>query len=344
MADKTNIEWTDRTWNAIRGCTRVSEGCRNCYAENMAARFSDPGQWGHGLATRKPNRWTGKVVLDEAALLKPLRWKKPRKIFVTSIGDPFHPDVPDEWIDRLFAVMALCPQHTFQLLTKRPERMWEYMNGLKQRAFENDCTTTDYILSHCIDDEWWAGMGRRVPGRLKWPLPNLWLGVSVENQEQADQRIPHLLATPAVVRFLSCEPLLGPINFEGCWVDDPDPRVHINWLERLDWVIVGGESGPAARPMHPDWVRELRDQCNQAQTPFLFKQWGEWAPGETVTRQTGWMPTASWFNDEWRLSEENLATTDNHIDDEPDLYRVGKKAAGRLLDGVDHNGYPGVGK
>jgi len=247
MADKTNIEWTDCTWNAIRGCTRVSGGCRNCYAENMAARFSDPGQWGHGLATRKPNRWTGKVVLDEAALLKPLRWKKPRKIFVTSIGDPFHPDVPDEWLDRLFAVMALCPQHTFQLLTKRPERMWEYLNEyqtpIRICSATVDLATGDLRWNNPAGTDDW------------WPLPNLWLGVSVENQEQADQRIPHLLDTTAAIRFLSCEPLLGQINFEGRFLNHPDPRVHINWLERLDWVIVGGESGPAARPMHPDWVR-----------------------------------------------------------------------------------------
>jgi protein gp37 len=355
--DRTKIEWTDATWNALRGCSRVSEGCRNCYAEKMAARFCGPGLWGHGIANpvATGGRWTGNVVLDEKALLKPLRWRKPRRIFVTSIGDPFHPQVTDDMLDRLFAVMAMCPQHTFQLLTKRPERMQEYLKGIERRAYENDCHPTDFLLTHCIDDAWWKGMGRRVPPKHPWPLPNLWIGVSIENQAAADERISHLLATPAAVRFLSCEPLLGPVDVVrymggnafrcSCGFHNDEAGIvgsgrgawcvecggHVETLPAVKWVIAGGESGPKARPMHPDWVRSLRDQCAAAKVPFLFKQWGEWwackeldccgGPGYSdacVARQHRW--------------DDGCTTS----------LRVGKKAAGRMLDGKGHDGIPGA--
>ena len=249
MADTTKIEWSDSTWNPIGGCTRVSEGCRNCYAEIMAARFSDPGQWGHGLARRvtlpdgtTDHRWTGKMVLHDHRLDQPLRWKKPRRIFVNSTSDLFHENVPDEWIDRVFAVMALAPQHTFQVLTKRPARARDYMLAVGR------CRSWLYES---------PPVAANPSVRWRMPLPNVWLGTSVEDQATADARIPHLLATPAAVRFLSCEPLLGPVT--------PD-------LTRIHWVIVGGESGPGARPMHPDWARGLRDQCEVAGVAFFMKQ------------------------------------------------------------------------
>jgi protein gp37 len=231
MADKTKIEWTDATWNPIRGCTRKSEGCRNCYAEVMAARFSDPGQWGHGLAQRvalpgggTDHRWTGKVELVDAALDLPLRWREPRRIFVNSTSDLFHEKVPDEWIDRVFAVMALAPQHTFQVLTKRPERMREYLTRPVQGPWAGRMHSVD-DAGHVTDatDAWrrvHAEMVKLLPitppkqlnlasemqeehgdGFMpRWPLPNAWLGTSIENQATADDRIPHLLATPAAVR------------------------------------------------------------------------------------------------------------------------------------------------
>jgi len=182
MMDNTKIEWTDATWNPIKGCTRVSEGCRNCYAEGLAARFHKPDQWGHGLT--EGGKWTGKATLDERALMQPLRWKRPRRIFVNSLSDLFHANVPDAWIDRIFTVMALCPQHTFQILTKRPERMREYVSA-KEKRWVLD-------LSHAINVMGDAAVQRADhPGRpfLHWPLPNVWLGVSVENQKASAGRL-----------------------------------------------------------------------------------------------------------------------------------------------------------
>jgi protein gp37 len=280
MADKTGIEWTDATWNPVRGCTRVSEGCRNCYAEVLAARFSDPGQSYHGLATRNPARWTGDVKVIEDAMLLPLRWKRGRRIFVNSTSDLFHEKVAFGDIDRIFAVMALAPQHTFQILTKRPDRMIAYMEPQSGRRSSGL-------------GSWVLKLGYQGPLELlKWPLPNVWLGVSVENQAAADERIPLLLQTPAAKRFLSCEPLLGPIRLDRLTRPTEAAIFSDDCLSgergtfgtqplfgpRVDWVIAGGESGPGARPMHPDWARGLRDQCAAAGVPFFFKQHGEYAP------------------------------------------------------------------
>jgi protein gp37 len=260
----TNIEWADAVWNPIRGCTRVSEGCRHCYAERMAARHLpgmdsplDGAAYAH--MTESGPQWTGKVELIEDKIMEPLSWRKPRRVFVNSMSDLFHERVEDEWIDRIFAVMALARHHTFMVLTKRPRRM--------RRWFES--ITTECMLNAIWSLDTTAG----YPGG--WPLPNVWLGVSVENQRAADGRIPDLLATPAALRFVSCEPLLGPVDLYT-WL----PLLEIERESRgpddryVDWVIVGGESGPGARPMHPDWARHIRDQCLKARVPFFFKQWG----------------------------------------------------------------------
>jgi protein gp37 len=212
MGDKTSIEWTDATWNPITGCSRVSEGCRNCYAEIMAARFSKPGQWGEGLAeivTRpdgvKDHRWTGKLRLNDRALDQPLRWRKPRRIFVNSTSDLFHESVPDEWIDCVFAVMALAPQHTFQVLTKRPERARAYMTSGFGGKFNTYVSDAGHILTHWLSEHDTQDAADRTDfGR---PLPNVWLGTSIEDQATAEARIPHLLATPAAVR---CRPRTRP--------------------------------------------------------------------------------------------------------------------------------------
>lgn len=322
MSDKTKIEWTDATWNPIRGCSRVSEGCRNCYAETVAHRFSGEGQPYEGLIA-KGGQWNGVIKLVEHMLDQPLRWQRPRRIFVNSMSDLFHEGMPDEWIDKIFAVMALCPRHTFQILTKRPERMLEYFS----------------------DAERGLKINRFLPASVSYdePLKNVWLGVSVEDQKTADERIPLLLQTPAAVRWISAEPLLGDISLRfqqdhcdlcggtgflarfpkgkcfNCkgkgkiWITGRSSRLCYS---HIDWVVVGGESGKNARPMHPDWARSLRDQCQQANVPFLFKQWGEFAP--------------NWFND---ADGEKIA-------DSEWMDRMGKKAAGRMLDGRLWDEYP----
>ncbi len=249
MSQKTSIEWTDSTWNPIRGCTRISPGCIHCYAEENTALRSDPGRWGAGYAKRTPDgaRWTGKVELIEKHLEDPLRWRKPRRIFVNSMSDLFHEALSDDDILRVFDVIYrahLTRDHTFQILTKRPNRMRGFCKRLR----------FDYGSLRLSK----ARSNRRS---VAPQLGTMWLGVSVENQRRVDERLPVLITTPAAVRFLSCEPLLE--------------RLDLNrWLAtgKIDWVIVGAESGRRARPMDLDWVRDLRDQCNRNGVHFFFKQ------------------------------------------------------------------------
>ncbi|MCA1973640.1 MAG: phage Gp37/Gp68 family protein, partial [Caenispirillum sp.] len=283
MADRTKIEWTDATWNPIVGCSVVSPGCTNCYAMRLAGTRlkHHPSRAGLTWNTKAGPVWTGDVRLVESAIAQPLRWRRPRHIFVCAHGDLFHPAVPDAWIDRVFAVMALCPQHTFQVLTKRPDRMRPY-------TFDNIGRVADAIMRLRSDKVPVGPLPHLEPGARWWPLPNVWLGVSVEDQAWADERIPVLLDTPAAVRFISAEPLLGPLDLRNWLIGREEHGIDwsrpvgqksgacIGWTPPLDWVIVGGESGPGARPMHPDWARSLRDQCAAAGVPFLFKQWGAW--------------------------------------------------------------------
>lgn len=257
----SKIEWTDVTWNPTRGCSRVSPGCEHCYAERMAHRLNHPGGAYEGLTrlTARGPVWTGDVRLVNDQLEAPLRWRKPRMVFVDSMSDLFHEWVPFEFIDQVFAAMALCPQHTFQVLTKRPERMREYLSPLRVERVERQEETIAPEL-RC-----WP----------EWPLPNVYLGVTAENQDAADARIPLLLDTPAAVRFVSAEPLLGALVLERLgrhWLGPPSQSAGMNY--GLDWVIVGGESGPGARPMDGAWVRSIRDQCTAEVVPFFFKQWG----------------------------------------------------------------------
>jgi protein gp37 len=297
----SKIQWTDEVWNPVRGCTRVSEGCRNCYAERLAAspRLSGPGKAYEGLATHTTNgpRWTGKVQLVEDALTKPLHWKGPRKVFVNSMSDLFHEDVPYSFIDRVFAVMALAPQHQFQILTKRPAVMMKYFAIVTGTDRIGDAVRT-------LNRDGLNPDKRCHPAAAlhQWPLPNVWLGVSVEDQATANERIPNLLVTPATVRFLSCEPLLGSVDLESLDINDWKPfdclGIAIGDTEnKIDWVITGGESGPNARPVHPDWLRSLRDQCARAAVPFFFKQWGEYRPLET---------DAEWDNTDWHRPGYNI--------------------------------------
>lgn len=275
------IEWTDVTWNPVRGCSRVSEGCRNCYAERQAARFSDPGQYAHGFVERTPGgpRWTGRVELVPEKLLEPLSWRKPRRVFVNSMSDLFHEAVPFEAIDRVFGVMALARQHTFQVLTKRPERMREFLNG-PMRA-DRWIALMEWMAEVKPDADI-RDFGLRIEaGKLL--ASNVWLGVSVEDQATADARIPVLLDTPAAVRFVSYEPALGPIDLravrisDGCAEDvlgDGEWRGEPAAPPGIDWVIVGGESGPGARPCELAWIRSVARQCAEAKVACFVKQLG----------------------------------------------------------------------
>lgn len=333
MADKTHIEWTDATWQPITGCSIVSPGCTNCYAMKLAGNRlrHHPSREGLTDVSKAGPIWNGTVRFNEQWLLQPLRWKKSKRIFVCAHGDLFHESVPDEWIDRVFAVMALAPQHTFQVLTKRAERMRQYCTQStapgRQFADIGEIARKNKISSEDIKIAW---------GRLARPLPNAWLGVSAERQQEADERIPLLLRTPAPVRFISAEPLLGPIDLlripGGGAFKSATTAIgaitNTGWHQvGLHWVIVGGESGAGARPMHPDWARSLRDQCVAAGVPFFFKQHGSWAPVDEPASEI--------------QEDEEMRNVGGMLDGQY-MRRMSKAAAGRLLDGVEHNGMPGA--
>jgi protein gp37 len=275
MSGDTKIEWATKVWNPVTGCTKVSEGCRHCYAERVAKRF-----WGE--------RSFNDVRCHDNHLDAPMHWKTPQRVFVNSMSDLFHPDVPDGFIFGAFMRMAKCSQHTFIILTKRPERMHEWII---------DRWMTDYIQ-------------KEVHPELV--LDNVWVGVSVENQKAADERIPVLLKTPAAIRFVSVEPMLGMVDLEAYIGDLFDDSECGKEMPAIDWVICGGESGPNARPVYPEWVRDLRDQCIRSRTPFFFKHWGEY---------------------ECIKSGDSICPV-----------RVGKKRAGRLIDGKEWNEYPEAAK
>lgn len=310
MSETTNIEWTDATWNPIWGCSRVSKGCRHCYAEQIAGRFSGPGKPYEGLVHKvgKEWRWTGELRLAKQVLKQPLHWQKPKRIFVNSMSDLFHEKVSRKWLDQIFAVMALCPHHTFQILTKRPERMLDYISGMLKDSGEIPYYAN---LLGKVRSSWLSDAFQSATSKPLIPMENVWLGVSVEDQDTADERIPLLMQTPAAVRFISAEPLLGPVYLEDCYG------------ENLDWVIAGGESGRDARAMDPFWARLLRDQCIAGDIPFFFKQWGSWKPllkGEDPPRPC---PAGLYHGDQNDLMAE-----------------VGKRRAGRMLDGREWNEFP----
>jgi protein gp37 len=329
MSAKTKIEWTDATWNplvAYRGekrgwhCEKISPACHHCYAAAMNKRSDGLVGIGTGLPYAAEQRSKLKFQIDGKTLLAPLGWKRPRKIFVCSMTDLFGDWWTDEQIDKVFAVMALCPHYAFQVLTKRPQRMLRYL-------------TTHHAHGYTKFDDvrkWMHLLSNQMKPESGWPLPNVWLGVTAENQERADERIPLLLETPAATRFLSVEPMLGPVNVSRFMFRDigwqnaggPSECAHgyaagipcRQCTPSLDWVIAGGESGPGARPSHPDWFRSLRDQCVAAGVPYFHKQNGEYA----------WVGRGHGGSD----------------DVEPKAVRVGKKRAGRLLDGRNWEEFP----
>jgi protein gp37 len=263
----TKIEWTDATWNPMTGCSKVSPGCANCYAERMARRLCAMGQRNYAMGFRPQ--------FHPHMLDKPLRWRKPRHVFVCSMSDLFHEAHSDEQIAAVFGVMAACPQHTFQVLTKRPERMVEWFrwyegsSGAGASELGAVYAAADYVGSDIVEQAVAA-----------WPIPNVWLGVTAEDQQRADERIPLLLQVPAAVRFVSCEPLLEQVVLRpGEWIPPlgggPKCNIFRPWeepLPSLDWVIAGCESGPGARGADANWFRVLREQCQAAGVSYFLKQ------------------------------------------------------------------------
>ncbi len=335
---KTKIAWAEAVWNPTIGCTRVSEGCRNCYAERMAARLEMMHKPEYGGLLTSAGRWNGEVKLLDERLGQPLRWKKPRRIFVDSMSDLFHEAVPFEFIDKVFGVMGRSQQHRFMILTKRPHRMLEYFQttGLYRRilgwAFNIDGSMA---LSN-------AQIGNGISNPVSFPWENVWLGISAEDQKTWDQRYPILLRIPAALRFASLEPLLNRIDMGlgecpvcgGCgetaghysMEDGMDTCDACGGSGRttdtVDWVICGGESGPEARATHPEWVRSIRDQCQDAGVPFFFKQWGEWFPKQEP------QPLSS-------MAARGKVPIEGNIS-----VRLGKRQAGNLLDGQKWEEYP----
>lgn len=316
MADRSAIEWTDSTFNPWTGCTKVSPGCDHCYAEARMDTRLKVVSWGAGQPRKRTKTWGDPVRWNARHEAFYAAHGRRQRVFCASLADVFDNEVDPVWRADLFALIAKTPNLDWLLLTKRignAERMIE-----QALIAQGDGAT----------DAWGS-----------WPWPHVWLGATVVDQAEADRDIPKLLATPAAVRFLSMEPLLGPVTLNP-WLLSEHGRRQIGARAGIGWVIAGGESGHHARPMHPDWARRLRDQCAAAGVPFLFKQWGEWTPGENVERQRGVIPIASLWDNTWQISNLDLYHDHGHIDDQPDLYRVGKKAAGRHLDGEVWDGVP----
>ena len=403
MGDKSKIEWTEATWNCLYGCSRVSPGCEHCYAERFVHRFAGPGQRYEGLTVlrKKGPVWTGKVKLAHDRLVVPLRWKRGRRIFVNSLSDVWHDEVPFEFICAMYGIMAMCPHHTFQLLTKRSRRMVEW--------YEMTSELVDPV-GHCVDlagqylcqlpnqgSITWAEVDRikkdalpRAAGRA-WPLDNVWLGVSAEDDRSLAARAGHLLACEAVVHWISAEPLVGPLDLapwiravEGCteceWRGSYDELVAQGGHDlcpdcrkegtmttyygederreadpRIDWVVVGGESGNQSRVMDPRWVQDIEAACDQAGVPWLFKQWGEWAPVGRGRVEVPLTDDGLMFDlpnpQEVVGTPREMMSVRGPQDSRHRLFRaigdhwmerVGKKTAGRLLGGQTKDGYPAI--
>lgn len=284
----TTIAWTDMAWNPVRGCSRVSEGCRNCYAEGIAARFSGPGLAYEGLGKfvvlsdgSKDARWTNRVITVPKKLTDPLHWRRPRRIFVNSMSDLFHPQVPFSFIAAVFGVMAMCPQHTFQVLTKRPEVAADFF------AWLTDENPVDTLIHHAVHNGIKADqIPRGVLAQSRWPLRNVHVGVSVEDQQTANERVPLLLQLPAHVRWVSYEPALELVNFHAIQIPGAKEGLRFSSLvhahdERygssdnlLDWIVIGGESGAGARPFEVGWVYSLLEQVHDTECTIFPKQLG----------------------------------------------------------------------
>ncbi|MDS0850078.1 phage Gp37/Gp68 family protein [Burkholderia cenocepacia] len=324
MSENSKIEWCDHTFNPWEGCQKVGSGCDHCYAESRNARFAGGTavNWGPGAPRRRtsPANWRKPLAWEAAHAKFFAAHGRRQRVFCASLADVFDNAVHPMWRADLFELIKRTPNLDWLLLTKRIGNAQEMIQASVECLMDAD---------------------------RDWPWPNVWLGATIVNQAEADRDIPKLLAMPARVRFLSMEPLLGPVDLTSI----PWGGLRVSALQGwsspehgLHWVIVGGESGAEARPMHPEWARDLREQCAAAGVPFLFKQWGEWAPGENC----GGPPTrtervADWFGDEWSFGTMTPSEHDGlSYDDEPTVYRIGKKTAGRHLDGRTHDEFPEV--
>lgn len=329
----TGIEWTQETWNPTIGCSMVSPGCEHCYAINTAwIRQANPnmkGKYDNVVQKTAGGRlnWTGNINLGDNALRLPLKRKQPTLYFVNSMSDLFHPNMPEDWQDEIHAVMALCSHHTFQVLTKRPELMAEYYRGNWQErviaklrvVYQQE---SPQMFDLCADAE------RRL--QINDYLQNIWQGTTVEDQQCADERIPHLLTVPAAVRWLSCEPMLGKVDISK-WLNSSTSQ------QNIDWVVCGGETGKESRPMFPTWAQGLRDQCLAADVPFFFKQWGDWYP------LLEWK--ASNVRNKLYMWEDGSTEVDVYHKDGKGgqiMAKIGKKAAGNLLDFAEYRAMPKI--
>jgi protein gp37 len=343
--ENSHIEWTDHTWNPWIGCTKVDKLCTNCYAEARDIRFEDGKHWGKGAPRqrtapgnwREPYRWNRahtdalRAWCDGAGVMD----QKPRspRVFCASLADWLDGEVPIEWLADMMVVIAECRNLTWLLLTKRPEnwrpRMTAACELLGRRGEAGDYAASAAFI---MVDGWLSGHAG--------PPEHIWMGTSVGDQESADTRIPQLLTIPAKIRFLSCEPLLGPVNLLRHCNLQAGAHQQFRHVKCVDWVIAGGESGKNARPMHPDWATSLRDQCKRVDTAFFFKQWGEWAPG-THVESDGTLATATLFDEKWIFGTQTAKQSENcHADDSPDMYRVGKRNAKPSLDGKEWKEFP----
>lgn len=397
----TKIEWCDATLNVFRGCLKVSEGCKNCYAITTAhqlnTRFKNAGNEAarkvaakyEGLTKVLGNgekNWTGEVQVDYDTMMQPFKWKKGKRIFVNSMSDVFYEKISVADIAILFAVMFLTPQHTYMILTKRPERMNEVLNSsefvakvcvavdlirtYRSIADGNPLTSAEFEAVKITLNDYTTGNSLRIDKAPieTFPFPNIWLGVSVENQATADERIPLLLSTPAHIRFLSMEPLLGEVDlmqipvgnyflntvkgtiYSAAKLSDIREPYESYYQDKIDWVIVGGESGSKARPMNPLWVQKIQEECEKASVPFFFKQWGEWSPNllaDNMKKLVDWPELAKRPNTQLRNcflgSSNKIVVPDVKVHFNELLYRmykIGKHKAGRLLNGKEYNEFP----
>ncbi len=308
MGDRSGIQWTEASWNPVRGCSVISPGCHNCYAMKQAHRFSGTGKPYDGLTkltVASGPQWNGEVRFIESMLDQPLRWTRPRRIFVNSMSDLFHDGVSNEQIAAVFGVMAASPQHTFQVLTKRPERMREWF-----RWYEGDSGAGASATAAVFAAEDATGRNLDVDHfcDARWPLPNVWLGVSAEDQKRWDERVPVLVDTPAALCWVSAEPLLGPIDMSGGIWEPPGSYFQLPGMSEpqwdsgngfLDWIVVGGESGSGARPCRIEWVFNMVEQCRRAGVPIFVKQMGSNARAFRTGSRITWMTTKGGDPEEW---------------------------------------------
>lgn len=351
----SHIEWTDHTFNPWEGCTKVSPGCAHCYAETRNARFGGgtAPNWGPGAPRRRtsasnwrePLKWEREAAealnaFEQHSILHdgqphcapPAR---PR-VFCASLADWLDDEVPLDWLAELLGLIRDTPHLDWLLLTKRPQNWRPRLSALIGMTISQERNGVDQCFGIALAARWLNGA----------PPANVWIGTTVEDQCRADERAHLFLEIPAVVHFVSAEPLLGPVDLSFAFPGRGVRRAPAGGVERfpvpgIDWIIAGGESGAHARPMHPEWARSLRDQCAAHGVAFLFKQWGEWAPAESAADLSGRLSTATFGASGWHFSTQTEKQSEEcHADDAPDLYRVGKKSAGRLLDGVEHNGFP----